>query len=359
MFMPEPDRFVWLLLDARGVGGIETHVAALCAALRRRATDARVVLLTDHGDTPALNLFRAHGLPVQILQGGFLALYRAVRAQRPSLVHTHGYKAGVLGRIVTALTGTPCVSTHHAGERGAFPVNVYQRIDEALSRWSKNIAVNGQIASRLRDAVVIPNFVPKPKYAPLGDLPLGHLPRVVAVVGRLSIEKGPDLFCEIARKCPGLATFRIYGDGPMAGRLREIYAHCVDFRGHVENMEPVWSEVGLLLMPSRAEGLPMACLEAMAHGVPVLAARVGALPEVIQDGHSGWLFEPCVIDDACFLIFEWSRLDRAAQRAMREACVARVASSYSEDTALEAVMQVYTAARGLPSSRITVQSSAG
>lgn len=352
--MREPGDLVWLLLDARGVGGIETHVAALCAALRRRGTDARVVLLSDHGDTPALSLFRARGLPVQILEGGFLALYRAVRAQRPSLVHTHGYKAGVLGRIVAALTRTPCVSTHHAGERGAFPVNLYQRLDEELSRWSMNIAVNAQIASRVRDAVVIPNFVAAPNFLPHDDLP-----PVVAFVGRLSVEKGPDLFCKIARQSAGLATFRMYGDGPMAARLRDDYGDCVDFRGHVADMKSEWSEVGLLLMPSRAEGLPMACLEAMAHGVPVLAARVGALPEVIEHGRSGWLFDACEIDDACLLIGAWARLDCAAQQAVRKACVARVASGYSEDTALEAVTRGYAAARSLPSSTITVQSSAG
>ena len=354
MFMPEPGDVIWLLLDARGVGGIETHVAALCTALRRRGTDARVVLLSDHGETPALSLFRARGLPVQILEGGFLALYRAVRSQRPSLVHTHGYKAGVLGRIVGSLTRTPCVSTHHAGERGAFPVNVYQRLDEALSRWSMNIAVNAQIASRVRDPVVIPNFVAAPKFLPLADLP-----RVVAFVGRLSIEKGPDLFCNIARQCRGLATFRMYGDGPMAARLREDYGDWVEFRGHVADMESVWPEVGLLLMPSRAEGLPMACLEAMARGVPVLASRVGALPEVIEHGHSGWLFDACEVDAACSLISAWARLDCATQQAFRQACAARVANDYSEDAALEAVERVYAAARGLPSSTITVQSSTG
>lgn len=354
MFTHDREGVVWLLLDARGVGGIETHVAALCAALRRRGTDARVVLLSDYGDTPALCLFRARELPVQILEGGLRALHRAVRWQRPSLLHTHGYKAGVLGRIVAAMTGTPCVSTHHAGERGAFPVNLYQRLDEALSRWSINIAVNSQIASRLRDAVVVPNFVRAPEAAPGSDLP-----RVVAFAGRLSSEKGPDLFCEIARANQGVATFRMYGDGPMAAQLRKKYADWVEFCGYTPHMESIWSEVGLLLMPSRAEGLPMACLEAMAHGVPVLASRVGALPDVIAHGCSGWLFDSGNVDDACALLREWSRLESPVQRALRQACAARVASGYGEDRGLEAVAHVYAAARGLHANTNTVQSSAG
>lgn len=339
--MREAGEPVWLLLDARGVGGIETHVAALCAGLRRRGADARVVLLSDYGDTPARRLFNARELPVHVLAGGFLALHRALRAQRPSLVHTHGYKAGVLGRIAAALTGTACVSTHHAGERGAFPVNFYQRLDEALSRLSRNVAVSAQIAARVRGAVVIPNFVARPR-----SVTEGELPRVIAFVGRLSVEKGPDLFCEIARRNAGRAAFRMYGDGPMGPDLRASYGGAVDFRGHAADMGSVWAQIGLLLMPSRAEGLPMACLEAMAHGVPVLGARVGALPDVIEHGRTGWLFDAadptCV--DACLV--QWSQLDRAAQLAMREACAMRVADRFGENAALDALARVYSDALG-------------
>ena len=64
----------------------------------------------------------------------------------------------------------------------------------------------------------------------------------------------------------------------------------------VSDIAQAWREIGLLLMPSRAEGLPMASLEALAAGVPVASARVGAMPEVIDEGVNGWLFDVGDVD---------------------------------------------------------------
>jgi glycosyltransferase involved in cell wall biosynthesis len=71
---------------------------------------------------------------------------------------------------------------------------------------------------------------------------------------------------------------------PQSGRVR--------FLGPVENLPEFFAALDLYIMPSRAEGLGSSALLAMAHGVPVVATRVGGLPEVVEDERTGWLVPP-------------------------------------------------------------------
>ena len=332
-----PAGAIWLLLDASGMGGIEKHVCVLCRALVDSGRPAEIVLLTDHGRTPFVDRIEAEGLPYRVLNGGASALVRALRQARPALVHTHGYKAGVVGRLAARMFGFACVSTFHAGERAAFPVNLYQRLDEALAVLSSPISVSAQIAARLPwPSALIPNFValpPEDCEAPL--------PRRIVFVGRLSAEKGPDIFCEIARRNASLAEFHVYGDGPMRARLEAEYAGVAHFHGHVANVDSIWRDAGLLLIASRAEGLPMACLEALSHGVPVVAANVGALPDVIGGGGPGWLFPWGDVEAAGAALAQWAAIEPGEHQALRDACRARVAERFGLARGLEATLRVY------------------
>lgn len=332
-----PAGVIWLLLDASGMGGIEKHVCVLCRALIDSGRRAEIVLLTDHGRTPFRDRLDTEGLPYRVLRGGACALVRALRQARPALVHTHGYKAGVVGRIAARMCGFACVSTFHAGERAAFPVNLYQRLDEALAVLSSPISVSAQIAARLPWAsALIPNFVSLP---PDGcDAPL---PRRIVFVGRLSAEKGPDIFCEIARRNASLAEFHIYGDGPMRASLEAEYGGEAHFHGHVANVDKIWRDAGLLLIASRAEGLPMACLEALSHGVPVAAARVGALPDVLGESGPGWLFPGGDVEAAGAALAQWAALAPGEHQALRDACRARIADRFGIARGLEATLRVY------------------
>lgn len=109
---------VWLLLDSSGIGGIETHVWHLAEALRSRGRPVRVVFLADHGPHPLFDRLEAAQHRVTRLGGSFGDLLHALREQRPGVLHTHGYKAGILGRLAARLAGIPVVSTFHAGEPG-------------------------------------------------------------------------------------------------------------------------------------------------------------------------------------------------------------------------------------------------
>ncbi len=332
---------IWQLVDSSTVGGIETHVGVVARALMDQGLPTRVMRLADHGPNPWLAQLAAAGVPNGVVGGGFLGLLRALRQQRPALVHTHGYKAGILGRLAARLAGIPCVSTFHAGERGPFPVSLYQSLDALTSGLAPRIAVSAPIARSLPfGAQVIGNFVPVPAAPPAGDPPM-----VVGFVGRFSAEKGPDLFCALAERLTGRGLrFDAFGDGALRADLAARYASSVRFHGLVTDPSGIWPQIGLLLMPSRAEGLPLAAIEAMAAGRPVAASAVGALPTLIAPGGNGWLFPAEDLDAMAAAVIAWQDLGGPARAAMGLAAWRTARAHYAVETLLPQVLAVYAAA---------------
>ena len=333
---------VWLLVDSRSFGGVESHLLALAGALRAHNIPARVVFLKDHGPHPLVPALAAAAIPYSVLAGGWRGLAGALAAAPPALLHTHGYKVGIYGRLLSRLRGFPCVSTYHAGEPGPGMVRYYNVLDRATARLAGGIvAVSAPIARRLpRRTRVIDNFVPlAPPREDVGE----DGAREVAFVGRLSEEKGPDLFCRLTAMLPGdapLPPFVLYGDGPMRGELAALYPE-VRFAGQQPSMTGVWDRIGLLCMSSRHEGLPMAALEAMAHGIPVAAFAVGALPGLIESGQNGWLAPPLDLPALAGAVRAWADLDAAGRARMSAAARATIAARYTPEAVLPRLLKVY------------------
>lgn len=328
---------IWLLLDSSGFGGIESHVSQLAPALKRRGLMVRVVFLTDHGSHPLKDKFAETGIAFECLNGGWRSLSETFR-RRPRLVHTHGYKAGIQGRLMGRLTGVPVVSTYHAGEPGEGWLRLYNHLDWLTAWLAPAIAVSRPIAERVWGAAtVVRNFVISPDRAPQRFS--GH----VLFLGRLSPEKGVDLFCEMARRLPSI-RFEVAGDGPMRRQLEESYGDTVTFLGAVDDMPERWKDYGLLCMPSRHEGLPMAALEAMGNGVPVAAFAVGALPQVIEHGCNGWLAKPGDLEALTKCIAGWCGMDDAARRKISKAARSTIVENYSPEAVLPDILDVYARA---------------
>src|SRR5436305_6887696 len=131
---------IWQFIDSSGIGGAETHIAVLSKALIEQGADVRIVLYERHGNNPWLKQLSAARLESIILDGTFLGLVGAVRSSNCELLHTHGYKAGILGRFASRIARIPVVSTFHSGERGPFPVCLYDWVDEWTSFLGGRIA---------------------------------------------------------------------------------------------------------------------------------------------------------------------------------------------------------------------------
>lgn len=327
------------LVDSGGMGGIERHIELVCQAQRRMGLDARVLLLDEHAKNPWPPRLLARGLPYAFA-GGARQLASSLRAHAPALVHTHGYKAGILGRLTGRALRIPVVSAYHAGETGAFPVSLYQRLDHLTSRLAPRIAVSAPIAARLPQPVhLVENFAPASASDSSAPLPNG-----IAFVGRLSVEKGPDLFCELALQAePDKHNWVVYGDGPMRRELEARYGHRVSFRGLVTDMDCEWANIGLLVMTSRAEGLPYAALEALSYGVPVLAHDVGGLPDLLA-GEPNWLLAQGDLQQANARIALWDSERRDHGRHMRMRAHKLIAGAYSEASAMPKLLAAYAQA---------------
>ncbi len=328
-------RETWILLDSRGLGGIETHVAELAEGLAEAGEAPRVVFLQDHGPHPLRARLAGAGIPVEVLAGGLGPLLARLRAARPALLHTHGYKANILGRIAARMAGLPVVASFHAGERPRGLVALYDAADRWTSFLGGRIAVSAPIRDRIPfGATVVPNFVALP--------PSGHLPgpRTVAFVGRLSREKGPDLFCRLAAAAPG-PTYEVFGDGPMRREVEAAATGRIRFHGARAGMDGAWGGIGLLAVTSRAEGLPLAALEAMAHGVPVAAFAVGALPELIDHARTGFLAAPGDVAGLAACVAGWAAMDLRRREAMAVAARDRIAQTHGRAAGIGRMRAAY------------------
>lgn len=344
-------------LDTKVIGGIETHVETLVKAQNAAGHSAAVVLWRCHDHGQTLERFKRSGLRVINAGGSLRTLYRILTRLRPSILHTHGYKGGIIGRLLGRITGVAVVSTFHAGERGKYPVNLYQIIDEWTSFLGTRIAVSREIANSMPFVTrFVPNFVEVPEH---NSRPKDS--QHISFVGRISYEKGPDIFGTIAKTCGNKSNFVMFGDGPLMGALKLKFGDHTRFNGFATDMKEVWERTELLVMPSRNEGLPMAALEAMARGIPLAAAKVGALPDIIQHGINGLLFEAENVEDAIAAVATWQSMSKRKKAAMCAAARQTILEKYSSVTGLPKIMQAYhQAGWHTPASIISmVQSSSG
>src|SRR5262245_48024985 len=328
---------IWQFIDSGSIGGAERHIESVPKALTDLGLPTQVLLYENHGLNPWFAQLASANIKTLVLGGSFSDLLKTLARSNCQLLHTHGYTAGVLGRLAAKLTGIPVVSTFHAGERGSFPVGFYDWLDEWTSFLGKRVAVSKRIQERLPFAAIhIRNFVSTPVSAPTDPLP-----RLVAFVGRLTEEKAPGTFCALARSSPPGLEWHIWGDGPLRARLENEYSGTVCFQGIVSQMEAVWPSVGLLVMPSQYEGLPLAALEAQAAGVPVVASRVGDVPLAVRHGVTGWLFQQGNLNEARAHLASWCDLRTSEQLLLRRSCWSHVRENYSQEVELPKLLAVY------------------
>jgi glycosyltransferase involved in cell wall biosynthesis len=296
--------------SGQGLYGAERSLLALATATEAPFEPA-VVSLVRPGREDALGAAAGRlGIPATRVEApGRLspsALGPLARLARGGVLHAHDYKALVLALAAGALARVPVVATFHGDIGNVRRVVLYERLARWAARFTQGVAATSEpLADHIRAAAprarvhVIPNGIPVPPLPTAATRAsareaLGLSPGlvVVAFVGRLSPEKAPEVLLR-AVSGTGLALL-VAGEGPLRDALEaeaKADAGQVRFLGFRADVAPVLAAADVLGLPSRTEGLPMAALEAMAAGLPVIASAVGSLPEVLADG-AGVLVPP-------------------------------------------------------------------
>ncbi|MDD9179340.1 MULTISPECIES: glycosyltransferase family 4 protein [Aliivibrio] len=329
---------IWLLLDSRDVGGIETHILQLAQGLKQFQQSVRVIFLCKYEQTHPLTIsLNNANISYRFLDGTLRELLDYTRHHCPSVIHSHGYKAAIYSRLLrlsllTSHQKIRFINTFHAGEVGKGKLALYDIIDRWSARFSHhNFAVSELISQRVpSQTTVLNNFIDTTNLKPsTGEL--------IAFVGRLSHEKAPDRFIELAKKHPN-HSFHIYGSGPMEKELIKHLPNNVIFHGHQDSMDTIWNDIGLLIICSRYEGLPMTALEAMGRGIPVISTPVGNISKLIQPEMNGWITEPEALSQALLHWFELSSINKveiqhAAQRTIQD--------QFSSNAVIPQILKVY------------------
>ncbi len=186
-------------------------------------------------------------------------------------------------------------------------------------------------------------FQPAPRPGDIAaGLGIGAEDVVVGWLGRLSEEKSPEVFVELARRCRDLPNlhFVMVGGGPMTDRIKRRMAKLpkgtrLHFLGLVDDVAAIYPLYDIYVLTSRVDGRPIAVIEAMASGCAILASRVGGLPDLVPDGVAGLLVEPA---DAA--AFETSLRQLLADRP-RLASMRRAATAAARGFSLETMTSAY------------------
>ena len=312
-------------------------VADAVEHLRRRGLDVEVVgpqqfrhfgIAYGHGVLGNLRRKPWLALLVPALLASFV---RAARSLEADVLHAHWIPTG----WVAAKTGKPYVvqvwgTDVELARRAPFLARRVLRGARVVIAASTALADLARLLGA-RDVRVIPSGVDLP-----ADVGQEAEPLEVLYAGRLSPEKGVLELVEAAR---GL-TLVVAGDGPLRSRVPEA-------RGFVahDELQGLYARAAVVACPSRREGFGMACLEAMAHGRPVVATGVGGLRDLVVDGETGIVVPP---RDPAALRTALERLlgDRSLRHRLGAAGRERARERFSWATMTDATLRAYADAAG-------------
>jgi glycosyltransferase involved in cell wall biosynthesis len=298
-------------------GGAQTFVRSLIEGLR----DDYTIDVAAHGPTGALaDACAQAGIPFHHVENlvrrpspgrdvrAVLEIRRLIGRLRPDLVQINSTKAGLVARLALIGTGVPAVFTAHgwafSGRRGLarltalFVEKATAPLSAAIvcvSDWDWQLAISRGIAppQRLRH---ISNGIAVPEASPeRGPWPLRPL---LLCVARLAPPKDIRLLLDaLAQDDLQRWRLEIIGDGPdraslQAHRDELRLSRRVEFLGERQDVAEHLARADAFVLPSKWEGLPYSILEAMSAGLPVIASRVGGIPELVVPGVTGLLVNP-------------------------------------------------------------------
>jgi len=349
-------------------GGLETVVSQLSVGLIRRGHAICVGCVLDESADTTIHTFlrdlEVSGVPVEVIR----IPSRAYRKERTAVralirrfdadvVHTHGYHCDVIGGKAAVDAGVPRVATVHGFTGGGWKNRAYEVLQRRSYRNAAAVIAVSRplVASLLGDRSVasriqlIPNArVRRADWLTRGaardQLGIERDRFVIGWLGRMSREKGPDVMIK-AMADPRAADFQLcmVGDGPLRPGLERASALSsgADTRwlGGIPGASRLLKAFDVVVLSSRTEGTPMVLLEAMDAGVPLVATRVGGIPDLVGP-EEALLVEPDDPEALLCAILNVSR-DTAAAGLRAESATNRLNSECDPDAWLAAHEDVY------------------
>ena len=307
------------VISSSGLYGAEAVILNLSRILRERGHESELAVFSN-SKNPNLQLhecaiaegMNSYVIPCsgQVDRSAIAAIRDRMIQTKADVMHSHNFKADVYAYFALRRSRAPLVATCHNWIDSDPVVTLYGKIDRIVLRnFARVVAVSEQIAQRLaksgvhqgnirsvRNGIDLRPFQDAP---PISDLKSDDRP-LVGLVGRLGREKGVDVFINAAAvvlKTFPHARFVVIGEGPDRVALERLIhelkiADDVMLLGRRDDMASVYASLDIMVSASRQEGLPMAILEGMASGLPLVATAVGEVPTAVLDGRTGIVVPP-------------------------------------------------------------------
>ncbi|MCO6451801.1 MAG: glycosyltransferase family 4 protein [Caldilineales bacterium] len=308
------------------VWGPERQILQLAEWMPRLGISMEIVLLRrwglDSSPHPLAARARELGCPVHEVParpGDWPGVVRLLRQRlgECDLLHTHEFKSDLLGYVATRLSSRPWIATdHHLAADEDFMLRAFAYADRwALQRTQAVVVPSYSQASILSRHIapdrihVIHHGIDAEAFAHSAEPRRGELRHrlgvsdsqpVVSIIGRLDPIKGHSVFLETARllldQRPEI-QFWVIGDGKLRKRLDAHSAglgltDAVKFWGYQNDIAPWIAASDVIVMPSFHESFGIVLIEAMSLAKPIVASAAGGIPEVVLDGHNGYLATP-------------------------------------------------------------------
>jgi sugar transferase (PEP-CTERM/EpsH1 system associated) len=345
---------VMLALD---VGGLERNVVNQVREGQKLGQRVSIVCLDRPGTlAPRIQQLGANLVVLDrrpgIRPGMVLQVRRALRDLRPDVVHTHQLATLLYGGAAARMLRVPVVvHTEHAKEEyqrrrkrmlgriaGLFCDRFYCLTKDMVNHVRSAGILPERKIQLIQNGIDVASFTrsASDRAAIRQSLNVPPDALLIGTVGRLNEVKRQDVliraFAQVRQHTPD-AHLVLVGEGPALNDLQTLVSShgltdCVHFAGYQPHSGPYLQAMDIFALTSRSEGMPQAVLEASVTGLPVVASRVGGLPEVIEDGVSGIMFE-AGNDAALATIFRELIANADLRKRLGAAARARVESKFS------------------------------